>query len=36
MKARQMAIDHLIWTPDGPRCDGPTWGTNFLTDQKNP
>jgi beta-xylosidase len=36
MKARQMAIDHLIWTPDGPHCDGPTWGTNFLTDQKNP
>jgi beta-xylosidase len=25
MKARQMFIDKLIWTPDGPRCDGPTW-----------
>ena len=24
MKARQMCVDRLIWTPDGPRCDGPT------------
>jgi beta-xylosidase len=33
MKARQMFIDRLVWTPDGPRCEGPTWGNNFLTDQ---
>ena len=25
MQARQMFLDRLIWTPDGPRCDGPTW-----------
>ena len=24
MTARQMCVDRLIWTPDGPRCDGPT------------
>jgi GH43 family beta-xylosidase len=23
--ARRMCIDPLIWTPDGPRCAGPTW-----------
>lgn len=25
MQARRMCIDALIWTPDGPRCQGPTW-----------
>jgi GH43 family beta-xylosidase len=25
MKARQMFIDRLLWTADGPRCEGPTW-----------
>lgn len=25
MQARRMCIDKLIWTPDGPRCQGPTW-----------
>ena len=25
MQARQMCIDQLIWTPEGPRCNGPTW-----------
>jgi GH43 family beta-xylosidase len=24
--ARRMCIDRLLWTPDGPRCDGPTTG----------
>lgn len=24
--ARRMCIDKLFWTPDGPRCDGPTFG----------
>ena len=22
--ARRMFIDPLIWTPDGPKCDGPS------------
>lgn len=22
---RRMCIDRLLWTPDGPRCAGPTW-----------
>jgi beta-xylosidase len=25
MKARRMCIDRLIWTHDGPRCEGPTY-----------
>jgi beta-xylosidase len=25
MKARRMFIDKLIWTADGPRCEGPTF-----------
>ena len=25
MKARQMFVDKLVWTADGPRCEGPTW-----------
>ena len=25
MKVRWMCIDKLLWTPDGPRCAGPTW-----------
>ncbi|MDO8539497.1 MAG: hypothetical protein Q7S40_03590 [Opitutaceae bacterium] len=29
-KARRMCIDRLIWTPDGPRCEGPTTGTVRL------
>jgi beta-xylosidase len=32
MKTRRMFIDHLTWTTDGPRCEGPTWGSNFLTE----
>jgi len=26
MKVRQMCIDQLVWTRDGPRCEGPTVG----------
>ncbi len=26
MKTRQMYIDKLSWTSEGPRCEGPTWG----------
>jgi GH43 family beta-xylosidase len=29
MKARQMFIDRLSWTPNGPRCEGPTWGAQW-------
>lgn len=25
MTERRMCLDRLLWTPDGPRCDGPTW-----------
>jgi beta-xylosidase len=25
MIERRMCIDKLLWTPDGPRCNGPTW-----------
>jgi beta-xylosidase len=25
MKARRMFVDELIWTAEGPRCEGPTW-----------
>ena len=25
MTARRMCVDPLLWTPDGPRCDGPSW-----------
>jgi beta-xylosidase len=25
MKLRQMCLDKLVWTPDGPRCLGPTF-----------
>jgi beta-xylosidase len=25
MTERRMCLDPLIWTPDGPRCAGPTW-----------
>ncbi|HYG34766.1 MAG TPA: glycoside hydrolase family 43 protein [Clostridia bacterium] len=31
MKARQMFIDRLVWTAEGPRCEGPTWGPGFET-----
>ena len=29
--ARRMYIDPLIWTPDGPRCDGPTQGSRTVS-----
>jgi GH43 family beta-xylosidase len=25
MQARRMCIDLLVWSPNGPRCQGPTW-----------
>jgi len=30
MTARRMCMDKLIWTPDGPRCQGPTWTPQEL------
>lgn len=30
MSARQMFLDKLIWTPDGPRCNGPTWTPQMI------
>ncbi len=29
--ARRMCIDRLIWTPEGPQCEGPTWTPQTLT-----
>ena len=28
--ARRMCIDPLVWTPDGPRCDGPSHGPRTI------
>ncbi|MBD2459563.1 family 43 glycosylhydrolase [Oscillatoria sp. FACHB-1407] len=30
MVARRMCIDVLLWTPNGPRCQGPTWTPQTL------
>lgn len=30
MKSRRMCIDLLVWTPDGPRCQGPTWTKQHI------
>ncbi|HEY0075706.1 MAG TPA: glycoside hydrolase family 43 protein, partial [Abditibacteriaceae bacterium] len=32
--ARRMCIDPLIWTAEGPRCQGPTWTPQTLTQVK--
>jgi GH43 family beta-xylosidase len=29
--ARRLCIDPLIWTPDGPRCQGPSWTEQSIT-----
>lgn len=29
--ARRMCIDRLIWTAEGPRCQGPTWEPQTVT-----
>ena len=31
LTARRMFIDRLEWTPDGPRCGGPTWTPQTVT-----
>ncbi|GAA6620328.1 glycoside hydrolase family 43 protein [Scytonema sp. NUACC26] len=33
MAARQMCMDKLIWTLDGPRCNGPTWTLQTITEK---
>lgn len=35
MQARRMCIDKLIWTPDGPRCNGPTWTPQELESDRD-
>ncbi len=30
MQARRMCIDKLLWTPEGPRCEGPTWAPQTI------
>lgn len=30
LSARRMCIDPIVWTPDGPRCDGPSWERRDL------
>lgn len=30
MKARRMCIDRLVWTAEGPRCQGPTWTSQSI------
>ena len=29
---RRMFIDPLLWTPDGPRCDGPSVGPRVFNE----
>ncbi|MBW4574065.1 MAG: glycoside hydrolase family 43 protein [Aphanothece sp. CMT-3BRIN-NPC111] len=33
MSARQMFLDKLVWTPDGPRCNGPTYTPQTVVGQ---
>ena len=28
--ARRMCIDPLVWTPDGPKCDGPSYAPRSI------
>ena len=30
LTARKLCIDPLHWTPQGPRCDGPSWETKVV------
>jgi beta-xylosidase len=36
MNARRMCIDPLVWTQEGPRCDGPTWTPQELAAMERP
>ncbi|TAF09895.1 MAG: glycoside hydrolase [Nostocales cyanobacterium] len=33
--ARQMCLDKLVWTPEGPRCAGPTWKPQTIDAHKS-
>lgn len=28
--ARQMCLDKIVWTTEGPRCEGPTWKPQMM------
>ncbi|BAT54066.1 glycoside hydrolase family protein [Nostoc sp. NIES-3756] len=32
MDKRQICLDKLIWTPEGPRCQGPTWTSQTIAE----
>jgi len=34
--ARRMCLDRLLWTPEGPRCAGPTWIEQEVTAHVSP
>jgi beta-xylosidase len=34
--ARRLCLDRLLWTPDGPRCAGPTWTEQQITARLSP
>ncbi|BAY98365.1 glycoside hydrolase family protein [Tolypothrix tenuis PCC 7101] len=35
MTARQMCLDKLIWTSEGPRCTGPTWTPQTISSKSS-
>ncbi len=35
-RARRMHLDRLLWTPDGPAGDGPTWTPQTLASRQAP
>ncbi|BCL33690.1 glycoside hydrolase family 43 protein [Nostoc sp. MS1] len=35
MDKRQICLDKLIWTPEGPRCEGPTWIPQTITESNS-
>jgi beta-xylosidase len=35
-RARRMCLDRLVWTDDGPRCEGPTWTPQSLPARRRP
>ncbi|MEG3439475.1 glycoside hydrolase family 43 protein [Pannus brasiliensis CCIBt3594] len=33
MDARRMCLDRLLWTPEGPRCSGPSWTPRAIEER---